>query len=178
MKIRRQLFDSSSRQTDRQLDRQIGRQALPLFRAREVTFWHYGHVNRSFYLLTYKGKSITSLADVIKSRRCTAISLPTLLLNTAASKIWLAYLYNLPMNSDNWKCVNYICMLNFTGWSSIQRRKKNKKKMLFNYLISSFPEFVATRQNVSRYRCAEISRKCFVNIIYFDIIKYGSNIFD
>ena len=22
-------------------------------RAREVTFWHYGHVNRSFYLLTY-----------------------------------------------------------------------------------------------------------------------------
>ena len=23
--------------------------SLPLFRAREVTFWHYGHVNRSFY---------------------------------------------------------------------------------------------------------------------------------
>ena len=23
------------------------------FRAREVTFWHYGHVNRSFYLLTF-----------------------------------------------------------------------------------------------------------------------------
>ena len=26
---------------------------LTSLRAREVTFWHYGHVNRSFYLLTY-----------------------------------------------------------------------------------------------------------------------------
>ena len=26
---------------------------LSTARAREVTFWHYGHVNRSFYLLTY-----------------------------------------------------------------------------------------------------------------------------